>query len=110
MEFLQNDRLDISSFCGIYFGIVTVLRTLDPDTNICTGTLHSELEAVIGTTTVSDLSFATTLAAALDHFMKRLSGHRRNFQQVLGHNQRDWHLLINCQDKRVKKKNEKTVQ
>ena len=67
LEFLQNDRLNISSFCGIYFGIVTVLRTLDPDTNICTGTLLSELETIIGTTTVSDLSFAT-LAAALDPF------------------------------------------
>ena len=32
------------------------------------GTLLSELETIIGTTTVSGLSFATTLAAALDPF------------------------------------------
>ena len=67
LEFLQNDRLNISSFCGIYFGIVTQLRTLDSGTNIFAGTLLSELEAIIGTTTVSDLSFAT-LAAALGPF------------------------------------------
>ena len=53
LEFLQNDRLNISSFCGIYFGIVAQLRTLDSGTNVFTGTL---------------LSFATTLAAALDPF------------------------------------------
>ena len=30
LEFLQNDRLNISSFCGIYFGIIiTTLRALD---------------------------------------------------------------------------------
>ena len=30
LEFLQNDRLNISSFCGIYFGITTTtLRTID---------------------------------------------------------------------------------
>ena len=28
LEFLQNDRLNISSFCGICFGITTALRTL----------------------------------------------------------------------------------
>ena len=67
LEFLQNDRLNISSFCGIYFGIVTVLRALDSGTNIFVETLLSELETIIGTTTVSDFSFATTLAAALDH-------------------------------------------
>ena len=67
LEFLQNDRLNISSFCSIYFGVTTVLRTLDSGTNIFAGTLLSELETIIGTTTVSDLSFAT-LAAALDPF------------------------------------------
>ena len=46
---------------------MTVLRTLDSGTNIFAGTLLSELETIIGTTTVSDLSFAT-LAAALDPF------------------------------------------
>ena len=60
LEFLQNDRLNISSFCGIYFGIAAQLRT---------GTLLSELETIIGTATVSDLSFAT-LAAALDLFLR----------------------------------------
>ena len=36
LEFLQNDRLNISSFCGIYFGIstITTLRMLDSGTNI----------------------------------------------------------------------------
>ena len=35
LEFLQNDRLNISSFCGIYFGITTTtLRTLDSGMNI----------------------------------------------------------------------------
>ena len=30
LEFLQNDKLNISSFCGIYFGITTTtLRALD---------------------------------------------------------------------------------
>ena len=82
LEFLQNDRLNISSFCGIYFGIVTVLRTLDSGTNIFTGTLLRELETIIGTTTVSDLSFAT-LAAALDPFHRDWVDDRRNFQQVL---------------------------
>ena len=67
LEFLQNDRLSISSFWGRYFGIATVLRTLDSGTNIFAGTLLSELETIVGTTTVSDLSFAT-LAAALDPF------------------------------------------
>ena len=67
LEFLQNDRLNISSFCGIYFGIAAQLRTLDSGTNIFAGTLLSELETIIGKTTVSDLSFAT-LAVALDHF------------------------------------------
>ena len=88
LEFLQNDRLNISSFCGIYFGIATVLKTLDSGTNIFTGTLLRELETIIGTTTVSDLSFAT-LAAALDPFHRDWVDDRRNFQQVLGHNQRD---------------------
>ena len=64
---LQNDRLNISSFCGIYFGITTVLRTLDSGSNIFAGALLSELETIIGTSTVSDLSFAT-LAAALGPF------------------------------------------
>ena len=73
LEFLQNDRLNISSFCGIYFGTTTVLRTLDSGTNVFAGTLLSELETIIGTTTVSDLSF-TTLAAALDPFSQRLGG------------------------------------
>ena len=67
LEFLQNDRLNISSFCGIYFGITAQPRVLDSGTNIFAGTLLSELETIIGTTTVSDLSFAT-LAAALDPF------------------------------------------
>ena len=62
LEFLQNDRLNISSFCGIYFGITTtILRTLDSGTNIfCKGTLLSELETIIRPTTVSDLSFCNT--------------------------------------------------
>ena len=42
-------------------------QILDLSTNIFTGTHLSELEAIIGTSTVSDLSFAT-LAAALDPF------------------------------------------
>ena len=51
------------------------LRTLNSDTNIFAGTLLSELETIIGTTTtVSDPSFAQTLAAALDPFTQRLSG------------------------------------
>ena len=50
LEFLQNDRLNISSFCGIYFGIAAQLRALDSGTNIFAGTLLSELEAIIGTT------------------------------------------------------------
>ena len=41
LEFLQNDRLNISSFCGTYFGIATVLRTLDSGTNILQG--HSSV-------------------------------------------------------------------
>ena len=68
LGFLQNNRLNISSFCGIYFGITAQLRTLNSGTNIFAGTLLSELETIIGTTTVSDLSFAT-LAAALDPFL-----------------------------------------
>ena len=59
LEFLQNDRLSISSFCGIYFRITTTLRTLDSGTNIFlqrdtpqwTGNNHWP------TTTVSDLNF-----------------------------------------------------
>ena len=76
LEFLQNDKLNIFSFCDTYFGIITttILRTLDSGTNIFVGTLLNELETIIGaSTTVSDLSFAT-LAAALDHFTERLSG------------------------------------
>ena len=70
LEFLQNDRLNISSFCGVYFGITAQLRTLDSGTNIFAGALFSELETIIGTTTtVSNLSFAT-LAAVLDPFTK----------------------------------------
>ena len=46
LEFLQNDRLNISSFCGTYFGIA-VLRTLDSGTNIFAGTLISELKTII---------------------------------------------------------------
>ena len=92
LEFLQNDRLNISSFCGIYFGITTTtLRTLDSGTNIfCKGTLLSELETIIGTSsTVSGLSFAT-LAAILDPFTQRLSGWwQKNFLTSAGHNQRD---------------------
>ena len=88
LEFLQNDRLNVSSFCGIHFGIVTQLRAPDSGNNIFTGTLLRELETIIGTTTVSDLSFAT-LAAALDPFHRDWVDDRRNFQQVLGHNQRD---------------------
>ena len=44
-EFLQNDRLNISSFCDIYFGITTTtLRTLSSGTNIffAKGTLLSD--------------------------------------------------------------------
>ena len=63
----KNDRLSISSFCGIYFGTAAQLRTLDSGSNIFAGTLLSELEAIVGATTVSDLSFAT-LAAALGPF------------------------------------------
>ena len=63
LEFLQNDRLNISSFCGIYFGIAAQLRIFDSGTNIFAGTLLSELETIIGTA----VSF-TTLAAALDPF------------------------------------------
>ena len=73
LEFLQNDRLNISSFCGVYFGITAQLRTLDSGTNTFPGTLLSELKTVTGTTTVSDLSFAT-LAEVLDPFTERLSG------------------------------------
>ena len=73
LEFLQNDRLSISSFCGIYFGIAAQLRKLSSGTNIFAGTLLSELETVIGTSTVSDLSFAT-LSTVLDPFTERLGG------------------------------------
>ena len=41
LEFLQNDRLNISSFCGIYFGITAQLRTLDSGTNTLQG--HSSV-------------------------------------------------------------------
>ena len=51
----------------VFAWITAQLRTLDSGTNIFAGTLLSELETIIGTTTVSDLSFAT-LAAALDPF------------------------------------------
>ena len=34
LELLQNDRLNISSFCGICFGVAVQLRTLDSGTNI----------------------------------------------------------------------------
>ena len=47
LEFLQNDRLNISPFCGIYFGITAQLRALDSGTNIFAGTLLSELKAII---------------------------------------------------------------
>ena len=33
--------------------------------------LLSELETTIGTSTISDISFATPLAAVLDHFTER---------------------------------------
>ena len=88
LEVLQNDRLNISSFCGIYFGIVTVLRTLDSGTNIFAGTLLSELETIIGTTTVSDLSFAT-LAAALDPFTETEWMTEGISNKCLRHSQRD---------------------
>ena len=48
-------------------GTTAQLGALDSGTNIFAGILLSELETIIGTTTVSDLSF-TTLAAALDPF------------------------------------------
>ena len=34
LEFLQNDRLNISSFCGIYFGIAAQMRKLSSGSNI----------------------------------------------------------------------------
>ena len=73
LEFLQNDRLNISSFCGILLWkpqSQQYIHHFDSDTNIfCKGTLLSELETIIETSaTVSGLSFATTLAAVLDHF------------------------------------------
>ena len=58
------------SFCGIYFGVTTaILTTLDSGTNIF-AKVHflSELETIIGTSTVSDLSFTITLATALNLF------------------------------------------
>ena len=61
--------MNISSFCDVYFGIKAILRKLDTGTNIFAGTLLGELETIIGTSTVNDLSFAT-LAAALDPFIE----------------------------------------
>ena len=69
LEFLQSDKLNISSFCDVYFGIKAILERFDTGTNIFAGTLLGELETIIGTSTVNDLSFAT-LAAALDPFIE----------------------------------------
>ena len=69
LEFFQSDSLSVSSFCGVYFGIATVqLRKLSSGSNIFAGILLRELEIIIGTATVSDLSFSTILAAAFDPF------------------------------------------
>ena len=77
LEFLQNDRLNISSFCGIYFGITatTILRTLDSGTNIfAKGHSSVNWKQSLDQQQQSVTSAFTALAAALDPFTQRLSG------------------------------------
>ena len=77
MEFLQNYRLSISSFCGIYFGITTItatLRTLDSGTNIFAKGHSSVNWKQSLEQQQSVTSTFTTLAAAFDPFSQRLSG------------------------------------
>ena len=73
LEFLQNDRLNASSFCGIYFGIAAQLRTLDSGTNIFTGTpsvsWEQSLEQQQSVTSALQL-----LQQPLTLFSQRLSG------------------------------------
>ena len=101
LEFLQNDRLNISSFCGIYFGITTTtLRTLDSGTNIFAKG-HSSMnwkQSLEQQQSVTS-AFATTLAAALDPFTERLSGwwQKKNFLTSAGTQSKRWHLLTNNQ-------------
>ena len=81
LEFFQNDRLSISSFCGIYFGIITTLRTLDSGTNIfAKGHSSVNWKQSLDQQSVTS-AFVTTLAAALDPFTQRdrVDDDRRTF-------------------------------
>ena len=77
LEFLQNDRLNISSFCVIYLGITitATLRTLDSGTNIF-AKVHSSVnwKQSLEQQQQSVTSAFATLAAILDPFTERLSG------------------------------------
>ena len=68
LEFLQNDRLSnlLILWCLLWNHNSSTENTLALALTFLQGTLLSELETIIGPSTVSDLSFETTLAADLD--------------------------------------------
>ena len=117
LEFLQNDRLNISSFCGIYFGTITaaltILRTLDSGTNIfCKGTLLSELEIIIGTTTIvrPQLLQLLHLPLTLSHRETEWMMTKELSDKCWKTQSKRWHLLSKQQGQERGRRRKKTVQ
>ena len=66
LEFLQTDKLNISSYCCFFLGIIAELETLSLS-NVFAAALLNEMETVLET--VNSVSFGT-LSAVLDPFFE----------------------------------------
>ena len=103
LEFLQNNRLNNSYFCGIYFGITTTtldsgtLTFLQRDTPQWIGNNHWNSN--------SQLPQLCNNSCSCPWPFHRLSEwQKKNFLTSAGTQSKWWHLLANNQNKRVKKK------